>query len=214
MSDATTSALLTLEDFLPRQRGGDVRAWMNKPFTLGDGFAYATDGRILARRAATEREAKELEIVPDQRATGFFISRILEDALNNPTTHTAPEVSGFGVCTHCHGTGHVPEKLCPDCDGVGGFDRGNYTYECKRCETTGWVVCEQSDPAHQMHRCFACGGTGLEIHERKAATTHGVRLSLRYLHRIQGATLYIANPHETVGWRLGNFDGALMPLKP
>jgi hypothetical protein len=65
-----------------------------------------------------------------------------------------------------------------------------------------------------MNWCYECGGNGLYIPRGKACTTNGVRLDARYLHRIQGAVLFLGAPTETVGWRLRGFEGALMPIKP
>ena len=208
-----TSAGLTIQDFLPRERGGDIRAWMNAPFTLGDGFVYATNGHIMGRRKLAEDEANTFAELPANHAGRAKFADLVNNALQNATQRQAPELSGFAICPICSGAGKVPEKRCEDCDGTGAFERGPHEYECKTCDATGWTEALTSDPAHVLNWCHSCGGTGLDIPSGKSCVSHGVRLAARYVQRLAGATLYLGQPEQPVGWRLGDFEGALMPMR-
>lgn len=208
------NAGLTLEDFLPRLRGGDTRAWMNSPFTLDDGYAYATNGFIIARRKLGSHEQDRFAALPESHAGWGSFASLITNALQNPKQQQTPELTGFAVCPVCHGAGKVPEKICPECEGKGEFTHGTHDYECKECESVGWVDAFTTDPAHQMNWCHTCGGEGLLIHQDMHVDVQGVRLATRYIQRLQGATLYLGEPLQTQGWTLGDFEGAVMPIKP
>lgn len=209
-----TSAGLTIQDFLPRERGGDSRTWMNAPFTLGGSYVYATNGRIMARRKLADDEANTFAELPTNHAGRLKFVEVVNNALLHTTQRQAPELSGFAICPTCNGAGKVPEKRCEDCEGTGAFERGTHEYECKNCEATGWTEALTSDPAHHMNWCHSCGGTGLDIPSHKTCVSQGVRLAARYVQLLAGATLYLGAPEQTVGWRLGDFEGALMPMRP
>lgn len=209
-----SSAGLTIQDFLPRGRGGDSRTWMNAPFTLGDGFVYATNGHIMGRRKLADDEANTFAELPTDHPGRKSFGALVPNALQNPTQRQAPELSGFGICPTCNGAGKVPEKRCEDCEGTGAFEHGAHEYECKSCDTTGWTEALTSDPAHHMNWCYSCGGTGLDILSHKTCVSQGVRLSARYVQRLAGATLYLGGPEQIVGWHLGDFEGVLMPMRP
>lgn len=208
------NAGLTLEDFLPRLRGGDTRAWMNSPFTLTDGYAYATNGFIIARRKLGDREQGRFADLPNGHAGWGSFASLITNALQNPAQLAAPAITGFSVCPTCYGGGKVPEKICPECKGKGEFTHGTHDYECKECDSVGWVDAYTSDPAHQMNWCHACGGEGVLINPNDYTMVAGVCLSTRYLHLLQGATLYLGGPLQTQGWTIGDFEGAVMPIKP
>lgn len=210
--------MLTLEHFLPRQRGGDPRAWMNKPFSIGDGYVYATDGYIAARRPTTEKDiAAGVQLLGDDHKVKHTLPGLFATALNSSAQVPCPTIQA-APCKQCATRGLNLEKPCTNCEGSGEFERDGYDYECKTCDATGWMDANLTDKHARTNWCYLCGGTGYEIEPHASRkidfTAHGancfVVLSERHLLRITGATLYLHHQQAT-GFKVRHLQGVLLP---
>lgn len=105
-----------------------------EPFSLGDGWLYATNGRV-AVRVPSNDPAAEGRKLPKSIAEFAQWAAGESAALPIPDVMTLP----FDPCSECGGKGKTPERR-----------------ECSTCEGEGDVECDMG----HYHPCEDCGGKG------------------------------------------------------
>ena len=187
---------------------GDIRYYLHRPMRH-EGYLYATTRHIAVR--IEDDPAIEAEPMPASLQNGVLQNMATD--MTERAWHPVPQVdtSSAKSCLHCGGTGRVVK--CPDCDGDGEFEHGDYTYECKSCDASGWVAAPSKGAGKE---CPDCCGSGVNWQE--TVEFDGVHIAARYIHligtEIPGAEIGISkDPHGTQLFRAPGIVGCVMPMR-
>ena len=187
---------------------GDIRHYLHRPMRH-EGYLYATTGHIAVR--IEDDPAIEAEPMPANLQNGV-LQKMATDTTER-TWRPVPQVNGAAAkpCAYCDGTGRV--VWCPDCDGDGEFWHGDYPYECKACDASGWVAAPSKDVGKG---CLDCCGSGVSWQE--TVNFDGVHIAARYINligtEIPGAEIGISkDPHGIQLFRAPGIVGCVMPMR-
>lgn len=189
----------------------DIRYYLEKPIRQ-DGHLYATNGHILVRiEDDPATEARTACVKDDQGHAPPNCAALLKTLVAEwflPIDVSAlPEP---GACKACSGSGAVLE--CPDCDGKGEFEHGNWNYDCKECDGAG--VVKRSAFSGRKVPCGDCDGTGKDDHIK--VELRGAGFQLRYLKlmaELPGVELSV-NPNDPRTTHYFRFDGGVGAVMP
>lgn len=186
----------------------DPRHYLHKPMRH-DGFLYATTGHIAVR--IEDDPAIEAEPMPASLQNSVLQKMATDDT--DRTWRPVPQVNGATAkpCAYCDGMGRV--VACPDCDGDGEFEHGDYMYECKSCDASGWVAAPSKGVEQ---KCLDCCGSGVSWQE--TVEFDGVHIAARYIHligtEIPGAEIGISkDPTGIQIFRAPGIVGCVMPMR-
>jgi hypothetical protein len=192
---------------------GCERFSLELPF-IRDGMAYATDGIVIVRMAASPEVVALLPRSPERRipdAAKMFALPVEWEG--RPTRFRAPKAETCNVCegrvrlaargcSRCDGEGEVEcrecgqDRTCPACDGRGTFGPG----QCEWCEGLGLIFAADS-VAIALRRGFLIGPRYALI-----LAKHGASLYLPSAER--DAT----GEHNPLRFVAGGVEGLLMPV--
>jgi hypothetical protein len=201
--DAPTVSAVDLQRFC---WANDYRKYLRQPWAH-KGWMYASNGHILVRVPSPEHAETVFAEKVAESAVGMLADSGEREYAPLPAFTLGP------VCECCKGVGTVKQSKCPDCDGEGEFDHGEYTYHCKECDGEGWI----DDPAGEERECDACYGFGTES---KRIDFGGIGYQARYLRLIKDLPGLVFSPgtradETTIKAAHFTFDGGeglLMPM--
>lgn len=139
----------------------DPREFCRAPSRLRDGRVVAGDGVALACVDSFDGDASTLRAAPEWLASTACKLLAAHEKANRWLPVSSLSMPATEPCGGCNGMGHVVQEDCADCDGVGEFEHGRYTYDCKECDGDGkkrTKPCAADDPEGKP--CEKCSGSG------------------------------------------------------
>jgi len=183
----------------------DPRTYLLNPIRR-DGSLYATNGHIMVCIPDNpEIEATESDI-PN---FGKFKETVNEKEFSAFVAPDMPEPTKCTCCTN----GKV--NKCPDCDGDGSFEHGDFEYECKNCDESGFVDVNYGESGDMD--CPECHGTGYDQFDTaKIGSSHFATKYIRMLIELSDVQIWTDSEKQnsTAFFKFDGGWGAIMPCRP
>ena len=200
----------------------DSRAELSEIFHEGD-YSYAASEIIVVRIKERYKGSQENTITLRSLFEGIddyiLISEISIEHVETMVLENLKEIE----CESCNGKGYFFSKECPECFGNGVFhyrEKGNTSWEgCSTCQGSREIFAKEKDWNRIIKPCEECFGRRYNWNFR-VRISEGNDIGFGRLRKIFSAfrkiELFVSKEGELepIGFKTGEFEGIIMPLRP